>query len=69
MKNVKTPKRRIFSPILHESFLLGGSQPGKIFLDWGTDLSPLGIPPFIKQGLKEIGGGQGCHGKEKICFF
>ena len=32
-------------------FLPGVSPPAKICLDWRKNLSPLGIPPFFKQGL------------------
>ncbi|MEY8260917.1 hypothetical protein AALA80_11250 [Oscillospiraceae bacterium 50-60] len=52
LKNVKTLKRWIF--IRHSALnFLAGHQPGKkICLDWRKNFSPLGIPPFFKQGLK-----------------
>jgi len=35
-------------------FLPGVSPPAKICLDWRKNLSPLGIPPFFKQGLADL---------------
>jgi len=43
-----------FSASLRCIFLPGVSPPAKIRLDWRKNLSPLGIPPFIKQGLVAV---------------
>ena len=63
LKKVKTPKRWIL--IRHSALnVLAGRQPGKkVCLDWRKNLSPLGIPPFFKQGLEV------CHLSNKVKSF